>query len=604
MSIHRRVRGMIQSKKFPAGLALLLAALVAPSVSAEPEAQLFTYGAEGGPTYFALSLTPASDQAAEASDVVVLFDTSASQTGAYRETAFAALEAAVAKLRPEDRVQLLAADLDARPLTDKLLPAGSGELRAAIAKLRGELPLGSTDMEGVLSAAASKFEADAKTNRTILYIGDGMSTANLLGTDGFRHLIDQLRAARISVSSYALGPRRDAALLAAIANQTGGNLYVDEPMALADDAAGISVDRANAENLRRGAKIGQQLADWTRVAVIWPQQVSLPAELGEVLPKQMPPLRSDRDTVVFGSTDKPLAAPLAITIKAEVAGAPADLKWTATPTASDDSYSYLAQVVDACSSRRRPHDARHRAGRVGRDGPRDGARPRGDDAVRRAGSSDRRRDFGPTYVAGRAAARSWQYPGENGAAGRRAQGCPCGARCEWQRIESSPHGAAACDAAASDAHRRKPVARRRCACRPVRPERRFHGRGGTGETRVRSNASPRGGEHGDRRAPNDGERPRFGWSIVEAGSAERRACSRVGTRGADAVDRQIADRAPRSAATSHDQRCVGRSPRGGTRRGPRTAAHYRTSGAWHRAAKAIDRPIRRLDRRTPLRRSD
>jgi hypothetical protein len=313
---------------------------------AEPEAQLITYDAEGGPTYFALSLTPASDQAAEASDVVILFDTSASQTGAYRETAFAALEAAVAKLRPQDRVQLLAADLDARSLTEKLLPAGSAELRAAIAKLRDELPLGSTDMEGVLGAATSKFEAGAKTNRTILYIGDGMSTANLLGTDRFRQLVEQLRAARISVNSFALGPRRDAALLAAIANQTGGNLYVDEPMELADDATGVSVDRANEENLRRGAKIGEQLADWTRATVIWPQQVTLPAELSEVLPNPMPPLRSDRDTVVFGVADKSLTSPLAIEIKAEIAGAPSDLAWTATPSASDDSFAYLAQVVD------------------------------------------------------------------------------------------------------------------------------------------------------------------------------------------------------------------------------------------------------------------
>ena len=347
MSILRRVRGMNSFKTFPAGLALLLAALVAPSVLAESGAQLITYRAEGGPTYFALSLTPASDQApVRASDVVILFDTSASQTGAYRETAFAALEAAIAKLRTEDRVQLVAADLDARPITDKLLPAGSPELLSAVEKLRGELPLGSTDMETVLNAVTSKFDAGAKTNRTVLYIGDGMSTANLLGTDAFRTLTDQLRTARISVSSYAIGPRQDAALLAAIANQTGGNLYVDESMVLADDAAGVSVERANEENLRRGAKIGEKLADWTRATVIWPDQVSLPAELGQVLPREMPPLRSDRDTVVIGSTDKPLAAPLGIKIKADVAGASSDLAWMATPSASDESYAYLAQVVE------------------------------------------------------------------------------------------------------------------------------------------------------------------------------------------------------------------------------------------------------------------
>ena len=65
------------------------------------------------------------------------------------------------------------------------------------------------------------------------------------------------------------------ALLAALANQTGGNLYVDEAMVLADDAEGVSVERANEENLRRGATIGATLADWTRATVIWPEQVAL-----------------------------------------------------------------------------------------------------------------------------------------------------------------------------------------------------------------------------------------------------------------------------------------------------------------------------------------
>ena len=135
-------------------------------------------------------------------------------------------------------------------------------------------------------------------------------------------------------------------MLAAIANQTGGNLYVDQGMALADDAAGVSLERANAENLRRGARIGETLADWTRATVFWPEKLQLPAELGDVLPKSLPPLRTDRDTVVFGSADKKLAAPVAIELTGQIAGKPADLKWQATPAKSDDSYAYLSQLVD------------------------------------------------------------------------------------------------------------------------------------------------------------------------------------------------------------------------------------------------------------------
>jgi von Willebrand factor type A domain len=348
MSNFRWIRGMNRYQMITAIGAVSLVALLSPNTRAESAAQLLTYEADGGPTFYAYSMTPPADQAVvRSSDVVIVFDTSASQTGAYRDTALAALDAALAKLRPGDRVALLAADLEARPLTSKLVAANSSELKAAVTKLRGELPLGSTDMEAVLRTAVAQFDEKAATNHTLLYIGDGLSTANLLGTSAFGHLIDQLRTARISVSSYAIGPRKDAALLAAIANQTGGNLYVDEAMVLADDEAGVDSERASDENLRRGAKIGAMLADWTRATVFWPVSATLPAELGTVLPKQIPPLRTDRDTLVFGQTDKKLAAPVTLKVAAEVAGKPIELAWSAAPAESSDNYAYLSQVVDS-----------------------------------------------------------------------------------------------------------------------------------------------------------------------------------------------------------------------------------------------------------------
>ena len=139
-----------------------------------------------------------------------------------------------------------------------------------------------------------------------------LSTANLLGTEAFGELIEKLRGERISVSSYAIGPRRDAALLAAIANQTGGNLYVDEAMVLADDAAGVSVERANEENLRRGARVGETLADWTPATVVWPEQVDAAGRAGRTCCRSRCRRCGPTATrVVFGSTDKTLPAPAA-----------------------------------------------------------------------------------------------------------------------------------------------------------------------------------------------------------------------------------------------------------------------------------------------------
>jgi hypothetical protein len=218
----------------------------------------------------------------------------------------AAVEACIANLQPQDRVRLMAVDLDARSLTDQFFAANSPELQAAIAKLRLETPLGSTDMEQVLATAVEQFDPARPAGRSLLYIGDGMSLANLLGTDAFQKQIQALSAAKVSVSSYAIGPQCDARLLATLANQTGGNLYVAEPLAAADPEQGITNERASQENIRRGTEIGGRLANWTRAAVLWPNEVTWPAELGDVYPKSVPPLRTDRDTIVVGEAKQPV----------------------------------------------------------------------------------------------------------------------------------------------------------------------------------------------------------------------------------------------------------------------------------------------------------
>jgi uncharacterized membrane protein YgcG len=329
-------------------VALVLTCVIAPAVAvAEPVAELNTYQREDGQTFFALSLTPPAEAANnEPCDVVILFDTSASQAGAYRETALAAVDACIAKLRPQDRVQIIAADLEARPITDKFLTAGSEELRKAIESLRNETPLGSTDMEQAIRSAVSRFEKEKPSARAILYVGDGLSTANLLGTELFRDLIRSLASAKAAVSSYAVGPKRDAALLAALANQTGGNLYVDEPMVWANEQEKVTEERALQENLRRGATVGESMAEWTRATVLFPAEISWPAELGDVYPKTLPPLRSDRDTVVVGAASEPLEQPIELRVAAKSGDKSVELNWSAAPSTAGDSHAFLAQVVE------------------------------------------------------------------------------------------------------------------------------------------------------------------------------------------------------------------------------------------------------------------
>src|SRR6478752_174814 len=171
------VRGMNYIKFYGALSLALSVTSVASSFAAEankPSAELGTYSREGGKTYYAISLTPPSVATPQDQprDVVIVFNTAASQTGPYRETALAAVEACVAKLHPQDRVQLLAADLEARPITDKFVAANSAEMRTAIEKLHRESPLGATDIDNVLRAAAARFDKERPEGRVLLYIGD------------------------------------------------------------------------------------------------------------------------------------------------------------------------------------------------------------------------------------------------------------------------------------------------------------------------------------------------------------------------------------------------------------------------------------------------
>ncbi|MEM6330390.1 MAG: hypothetical protein AAF790_09085, partial [Planctomycetota bacterium] len=324
--------------------------IAAPSASAGETGPMNVYRHADGQAYFSLSLRPelrpGDAMGVDAPrQVVALFDTSASQTGMYRDAALASLEALLAGMGPGDRVRLAAVDLDARPLSDAAAPADSPETAAALERLRQEAPLGTTDLVSSLAGALEMFDPQAATPRVVLYIGDGMSNANLVRGPGFAKLAKLLRAQRVSVSSYAIGPRRDAEVLAMLANQTGGNLYIDAPMAWADDTTGVTPQRATQENQRRAAGVGRVMAQWVRGTVVWPEADARVSGAQTLLPRQLPPLRSDRDTIVVG-TLAPGAK--AVTISAAAVGEQGTLEstWSRRASQANEAHAYLADLVN------------------------------------------------------------------------------------------------------------------------------------------------------------------------------------------------------------------------------------------------------------------
>jgi hypothetical protein len=306
-----------------------------------------TYEQGEGQSFFAISLSPDGvPMVSPPGEVVLLVDTSASQAGVYRETALAALETCLGKLHPSARVKVVAVDLDARPASEGYIAPQGTDAVAAVDAIREIPPLGSTDFEHVLRETLSMFDHDSATTRSVVYIGDGLSRANLLVTETFKEIVDKLVAARVPVSSYAIGPRLDAQFLAALANQTGGNLYVDDGMVVADEQQGVTAERAAQENHRRGNAVGAMLADWVGATVVWPEKVTWPAELGKVYPAKVPPLRTDRDTIVVGSSEHDASLAGDVQLTGEVAGQLQNFNWTLQPREFGDDRAFLVQVVE------------------------------------------------------------------------------------------------------------------------------------------------------------------------------------------------------------------------------------------------------------------
>lgn len=313
--------------------ALAVAAVLAPAAVRAEDARMATYSS-GDEAYFALSVRPAGDPPSRsASDVVVMFDTSASQQGEYRSRALEALQAMLDSLGPNDRVLLMSVDLNAIPLTEGFVATDGKAMQKALAELRGRAPLGSTDMGGATAAAAAQFaHARPDAARAIVYIGDGMSTANLIQTGELESLAELLASQKVSVTSFGIGPQRDDQVMAVLANLSGGMLIVDSAETSAEE-------------------VGEKLAQFATAPVLWTQQPEFSRELPAVYPRRPLPLRYERDTVYVGrvaAADLANPAPLEVSVRAEGLAEP--LHWTVVPEAPQADLAFLARVVTAAEA--------------------------------------------------------------------------------------------------------------------------------------------------------------------------------------------------------------------------------------------------------------
>src|SRR5262249_7460525 len=152
-----------------------------------------------------------------------------------------------------------------------------------------------------------------------------LSKANVFTAASFANLASDLRSAHISVSGYAVGWQQNAALLAALANHTGGVFAIDEP-------AG-----------QMAVATGRMLADSTHANGLWPVEGKFSANVSAVYPQSVPPLRSDRDSILVGTFKQP--GPVDATVSGTLNGRPVQLDFHAAAEKSSDDFVFLPRLV-------------------------------------------------------------------------------------------------------------------------------------------------------------------------------------------------------------------------------------------------------------------
>lgn len=289
------------------------------------ETRMVTFDSASG-TNFALSVqSEFENQLQRATDLVIYVDTSASQTGVFREDSIVALEKLLDSLNADDRVTIMAVDLDPVPLTDKFVRPDSQSAKLAIERLRARAPLGSTDMKLMLKEAPDQFESAVVRNRNVVYIGDGISRAGIVHTEALDGIIRRLVRNQISVSSFAIGPDRNMELLAILANHTGGNLVIDSDLKNSAESAATS------------------LAETVHGSVFWPQEATFTDSVVETFPNAFPPLREDRDSIVVGTVVG--SGDLEVKVTGKLNGRRAEKRFEIRPEVSNNQYSFLPKMV-------------------------------------------------------------------------------------------------------------------------------------------------------------------------------------------------------------------------------------------------------------------
>ena len=256
--------------------------LSAATIQHTSKAVVDGYRAPDGATYVAVSLKPVTDlPQVSGRDHVLLVDTSASQTGAHRDRMLSVVRQLLQTMRGEDRFLLVAVDSQAAMLSDGFQSPFDVAADNAVSRLEQRAPLGATDLQAGLRTALANLTESRPS--TVLYLGDGMSTARLLQSSQLGAFLREFQTREVPISSVAIGPNTDLQLLGILAAHTGGVVHFE-----------------NSEQPQPASELAAQVAQSLRASVVFPTQVASQPEGLQLVPRQALPIRSDRETVYLG----------------------------------------------------------------------------------------------------------------------------------------------------------------------------------------------------------------------------------------------------------------------------------------------------------------
>ena len=221
-----------------------------------------------------------------------------------------------------------------RDWTKGLVPAkkDAKKLEDAMKELAKTYPAGDTDLKYALGNALKAFDRQEGRHRVLLFLGDGNSLHNpLLGTDRDA-LSRQMVEGRVAFYAIPLGRQPNAENLLGLATGTGGLVV-------------------RAELLQDGpADVQKRLSDAWAMPIFYPTRFTVPAEVIEYYPTQLPPLRADAPTLVAGRMKSAKALTFTVAGTAEGKNDVATRTFTETVPAPELDNYFLVSVADQWKS--------------------------------------------------------------------------------------------------------------------------------------------------------------------------------------------------------------------------------------------------------------